>query len=1063
MKNIFIYKHLLVLTVAFFFTYNANAQYVQLDAITNGTVVNTCASVLQTSGGSGGASYSTGENYVVTICPDVPGDAININMITFALDPTNTVGGGPCGGNADEMCFWDGDDMSAPSLGCYTCTSLSGTLIQCTTFNPSGCLTVRFKSNSTGTGTFSGSISCVTPCIRPTAALAAPTAGIIQKICVGETLTFNGTPSYAAPTFSIVKYIWNFGDGTIDSTSGPIVSYTFVDIGEHLVDLFIRDNNNCVASNLVTVPVWVSTTPTFTNITQGIVFCENGGGYGFGGGTGSGSLLVGAASPTTYIGNSLQIAGDTLYIPDDVGSCFESEINVNIFSPGQTLNDIDDLISITADMEHSYMGDIVISITCPDGSSAILHNQGGGGTQIGEPIDVSFPASADPVGVTYPYGWSPSSTLGTFVDFGTGGGFGATLPAGIYESVNPLDSLEGCPLNGTWSLQICDFLGSDDGWVTSWGLNFAPALYPDITEYTPVLIDGAWSGADPASTSIITSTNDSLLTISNYVAGGGYSFIYTVSDDFGCTYDTTILVTVLSNPIADAGPDLLACPGIDVQLNGTATSGPYIITTPCVYTINMQDNAGFGWNGYDLNVTVGSTTTPITLISGFSGTASFSVPQGGAFSINSTWGPSLGSISYTIVNPDGVIIASEGPGVVSFSTILTSTANCDNTNYLWASTIGVFSDSSTEDPTIVVTTTTNAIFTVIDGFCYDTDTMTILASATGNLEVLQPDTSVCGTLPASPQAVQAYLASNVQAGSTFAWSGDNPAQISNPTISNPILSPSTTTTYTLNFIVPAGCSYIDTFTINFNDPPTTYISANDTICKGEQAPLLIAGGDYWEWQLASQLTCKDCTNPVATPEYTTTYFVWTYNESWCRKKDSVTIVVYPNVILDVTPQYSEVYAGDVINFEADGYYSAINWSSALYLTDSTSSNPVCTPEGSIVYIIAAEDAFGICRETDTVYVDHLGCSGFKMASAFTPNGDNNNDVLYVLQSGFEEFEEFTIYNRWGEQVFATNNIGNGWNGSYKGAPQETGTYVYNIKGSCEGKKIDIKGSVSLMR
>lgn len=120
--------------------------------------------------------------------------------------------------------------------------------------------------------------------------------------------------------FTIVKYLWNFGDGTIDSTSGPVVSHTFTTIGEHLVDLFIFDDNNCAASNLVTVPVWVGTTPTFTGTTTSQVLC-----------TGASMCLDGQVNSVTYTGQPLNITGDSLYIPDDVGFCFSSELNVNLF------------------------------------------------------------------------------------------------------------------------------------------------------------------------------------------------------------------------------------------------------------------------------------------------------------------------------------------------------------------------------------------------------------------------------------------------------------------------------------------------------------------------------------------------------------------------------------------------------------------------------------------------------------------------------------------------------------------------------------------------------------
>ncbi len=83
-------------------------------------------------------------------------------------------------------------------------------------------------------------------------------------------------------------------------------------------------------------------------------------------------------------------------------------------------------------------------------------------------------------------------------------------------------------------------------------------------------------------------------------------------------------------------------------------------------------------------------------------------------------------------------------------------------------------------------------------------------------------------------------------------------------------------------------------------------------------------------------------------------------------------------------------------------------------------------------------------------------------TAFTPNNDGQNDILYV-RGGLKNME-IKIFNRWGLKVFETNEQSRGWNGVYKGEKQPTANYVYMFKGTTtQGKEITKNGVVSLIR
>ncbi|MCK9612345.1 MAG: gliding motility-associated C-terminal domain-containing protein [Bacteroidales bacterium] len=108
------------------------------------------------------------------------------------------------------------------------------------------------------------------------------------------------------------------------------------------------------------------------------------------------------------------------------------------------------------------------------------------------------------------------------------------------------------------------------------------------------------------------------------------------------------------------------------------------------------------------------------------------------------------------------------------------------------------------------------------------------------------------------------------------------------------------------------------------------------------------------------------------------------------------------------------------------------------------------------------DNFSLCPCADTippaepepvVYIPNI----------FSPNGDGNNDVLYVRSEHIKELN-FSIYNRWGEKVFESQNKNDGWDGNYKGKPCSVDVYVYHATIVFEdGTETSRKGNVTLVR
>ena len=622
-------------------------------SITAGSI-STCAGVLEDSGGPAG-DYGNSENFTVVICPDIPGDAISLNWVVFNLSTAGT----PVA-TIDRIRIWDGDSNAATSLGEYTGTALQGLISSATTFNSTGCLTVQFISNGTGTGNFAAAISCFTPCERPTAvATMSENGGVLVDpppalVCQGEVLEFDGTASFAATGFNIVSYTWDFDDGT--TATGPTASHSFDVPGEYIVQLNLIDDNDCVNSNVVDLQVLVSTTPSFQGTVESQETC-----------LGATVDLSAVVTPVTWTGIPDANFGDGVYLPDDIGIPFTSDLDFTQFEPGQSLTSVDDLLSICVSMEHSFMGDFVLTVTCPSGQSIILHQQGGGGTYLGGANDGD--SNANPIaGECWEYCFSPTATNGTWVQAVAAGQTmqGGSPPnnsliPGTYSSVQPFSNLVGCPLNGTWTFTSTDLWGADNGFICSWSLNFDPSIIPAVTQFTPIpgvtTSDSAyWTGPamvlDPTNPLVATATPN---------APGDYDYTFTVIDNFGCTYDTTVTITVATPVEVDAGPDIVLC-------NDPEPMAGEVIGAPasCDWSLDLIDSFGDGWNGgATLAVNVNGTVTNYSNIPGpTTQTQTFNVPNGATVTLTFTEGTFWnGENSFILYDDAGTIVyqSPQGP------------------------------------------------------------------------------------------------------------------------------------------------------------------------------------------------------------------------------------------------------------------------------------------------------------------------------------------------------------------------------------------------------------------
>lgn len=139
------------------------------------------------------------------------------------------------------------------------------------------------------------------------------------------------------------------------------------------------------------------------------------------------------------------------------------------------------------------------------------------------------------------------------------------------------------------------------------------------------------------------------------------------------------------------------------------------------------------------------------------------------------------------------------------------------------------------------------------------------------------------------------------------------------------------------------------------------------------------------------------------------------------------------------------------------------WTPATGLSDATLENPIAILDRDQLYRLDAISDKG-CDSHSKVLIKRFKGPELYIPTAFTPNKDGLNDVLRVFPVGIISFKFFSVYNRYGQEVFRTTNFSEGWDGTYRRLPLETGTYVAVARAiDYRGNEMMNKVSVVLIR
>jgi len=291
------------------------------------------------------------------------------------------------------------------------------------------------------------------------------------------------------------------------------------------------------------------------------------------------------------------------------------------------------------------------------------------------------------------------------------------------------------------------------------------------------------------------------------------------------------------------------------------------------------------------------------------------------------------------------------------------------------------------------------------------------------------------------------LTANVNANVNYLWS--NSATTSSITV-----SPNTTTTYSLVVTNNLGCKDTAFVTVTVVPFPVALITGQDTICRGDNVLLTANGGGTYIWN-----TNETTTSINVTPTSITSYSVSVSN-GVCASTASITIVPQ-GPIVSAGPNVT-ITGGNSTQLSGSGI-GTYNWTPSNGLSCNNCTNPIANPLQTTTYTLTVTDSNG-CSAKSAVTIT-VECGDFEVPNAFSPNGDNQNDI-FILQGWGNRTKEisFQIFNRLGEKVFESNNVSLGWDGNYNGTPLNSAVFVYVIKAELYcGETIVKKGNITLIK
>ncbi|MBI3500518.1 MAG: gliding motility-associated C-terminal domain-containing protein [Bacteroidetes bacterium] len=862
---------------------------------------------------------------------------------------------------------------------------------------------------ASGGGTYSWSNSSTSPTI-----VVNPTSTVIYSVTVTGANGCTGTSSItvnviSTPTASISAASAICSGNSVTLTASGGGNYSWWNNGA--ASATITDNPTSTTTYTVTVSngSCSSTTTATVNVNQSPAASISG----------SNTICVGyvvtltASGGGTYSWNTGQTSAT---ITDNPASATTYSVVVT------AANGCTNTASVTVNVLATPTASVSGNNTICSGQSATLTASGGGN-----------------------YLWSPGgqTTASIIVSPASNTTYSVTVSAGscsdatsILVSVNPTPS---ATISGNTS--ICQgqnvSLTASGGGTYSWSTGATSASITDNptsnTSYTVIISNGQCASAAVANVTVL-STPTASITASSFTICSGTSATLTASGGGNYLWSPGGQTTssIIVSPVANTNYSVTVSNGnctdaaiIAVAVNTsptasvTATSNSICLGQSA--TLTASGGGTYVWNPG------GQTSNVITVSPTINSSYTVTVTSANGCTASATSNVAVNSIPAATISASGATICSGA------STTLTASGGA---NYSWS--------SGQTTPVIVVSpsSTTNYTVTVSNGNCSSDTNITVNVNPSPTASVSATSNAICSGQSATLTA---------SGGGTYLW---NPTGQTSNSIS---VSPTANTSYTVTVTAANGCTASVTSTVSVTPVPNPSVtSTGNTICSGSSVTLSASGGTTYVWNPGGSTTSSIVVSPTSNTTYTLTAANGT-----CTATATATV--------NVNPSPSATSAGVSVNYGSNTTISASasgGTSPYSYLwntgdvTQTISVSPVATTDYCVIITDANNCSDSACATVTVEYV----CGDLFIPDAFSPNGDGHNDYFVPRDICFRSFH-LTVYDRWGENVFETDDIyTKGWDGIYHGKTGETAVFSYYFSYELVNGDSGVKkGTVTLLR
>ena len=387
--------------------------------------------------------------------------------------------------------------------------------------------------------------------------------------------------------------------------------------------------------------------------------------------------------------------------------------------------------------------------------------------------------------------------------------------------------------------------------------------------------------------------------------------------------------------------------------------------------------------------------------------------------------------------------------------------------YSWSPETGL-SDPSAPNPFFLGESDISYILTVSNGLCTSQAQQDISIFELDLM--LSADTIICSGESVTLNVQGQGVASN------FLWSTD--PEFSNIISIDSILNdaPLTPTIYYVSADY-LSCQALDSvsvvpadFSVDLSEDLFLCLGVNGNLSATNLYPEFEI---TYDWAPNSAIVSGDGSASIEiNPIEDTNFILQLENELGCVWQEEILVEVSD---LDVTSVNASATGNIIVQtgstvlngFPGDPY--EVIWSPGTGLSDPTSPSTNASPNSTTTYTYTVIDdsPLGSCIGTDTVtiYVQELVCGlpTVFLPNSFSPNGDGENDILY-LRGNLVESMTLEIYDRWGEKVFESSDQDVGWDGSYKNREADPAVYIYNLNAKCvDGQELNEQGNITLIR